>query len=144
MKTPTTSEPGSGASIVNRNSQIPLLPLLLHRRRVLELLDGFTPDLVYDYRRDGDLRVFRPDPDTAWAYYYTLDVARIHGHMQQNWNWNEAALETLPEELTPEQFEEVSGLAPRAFWTACRCRTLASHRTPHGLRVPRQELKRFV
>lgn len=114
-------------------------PLLLPRREVLRLLPGFTPDLVADYRRDGDLRVFLPNPATAFGYYFAVDVARIAGRpLDCAW------VGQLPEELAPEDFATRSGLCPWALYLALRHGTLPHRRTAHGLRVLSRGLYPFT
>lgn len=113
-------------------------PLLLHRKEVVDRL-GLYSKLVHELWRDGDLRKFYPNPRTSFGYYYAVDLARMEGRrLPLGW------MMSLPELLEPEAFQEHSGLAPRAFWTAIRCGTLKHQRGAHGVRVWSNELVRFV
>jgi hypothetical protein len=99
------------------------LPLLLRRHDVCELL-GWPAELVHDYRRDGDLRVFQPNPEVARAYYYRADVAKIHGQLALDVSF----IDELPEFIRAGQFMHYSGLSPRSFYTACNCGQLVDLR----------------
>lgn len=115
------------------------LPLLLHRHDVFAWLPGINLRALIEYKRDGDLRVFRPNPASRWGYYFAADVSRIAGRrLDTGW------IEELPEELATDQFTQHSGLAPWALYLALRHGTLAHRRTACGVRVLTGELRKFV
>ncbi len=113
-------------------------PLLLHRQQVLATL-GLYDKLVHELAVGGSIRKFRPNPIVAFGYYFAVDVARMTGRPLDT-----AWVAALPETLAPEEFARVSGLAPRALWTAIRFQTLAHRRTAHGVLLVTSELRRFL
>ena len=89
------------------------LPLLLRRAEVCQILD-WSPARVHEWREDGVLRIFLPNPQDAYAYYYRADVARIHGHLVMDTQF----IGHLPMWIRSGLFRRFSGLAEHAFYAA--------------------------
>lgn len=100
------------------------LPLLLLHRQVVAALPELTHRALYEFRRDGDLRTFQPDPDRPFAYYYKVDVGRIHGRLALEMDW----LDALEEWVESGPFCTISGLCREALDRACGSRQLVAVR----------------
>ena len=86
------------------------LPLLLRPADAMMALAGVKRNDFYEMRKDGELRVFQPDPGHAFAYYYKADIARAAGLKV-----DQKAVMELPERLNEFQFKHVTGLSDLAI-----------------------------
>lgn len=113
-------------------------PLLLPRKAVMAELQFSYVHVLWELTREGRLRQFFPNPKTRVGYYLAVDVASMCGRrLDTGW------IEALPEWMRWQEFQQHSGLAERALWTALRRGQLAHRRTARGVEVRRDELKRF-
>lgn len=113
-------------------------PLLLPRKAVMDRLQFSYVHVLWELAREGRLRRFFPNPRTRVGYYLTVDVESMCGRQLET-GW----IDALPEWLRFHEFQNHSGLAERALWTACRKGQLAHKRTAHGVLLWRDELRKF-
>jgi len=109
-----------------------VLPLLLRRHQVCEIL-GWRVRCVQDFRADGDLRIFRPDPADPFAYYFRADLARITGRLVMD----PGLIAGLPVWIRSGQFRHLSGLSEHSFYLAVK------HGQLVGLRSRRRPQMQF-
>jgi hypothetical protein len=117
------------------------LPLLLERAEVFAALPVLSRRALDEYRLDGDLRTFQPDPEEPRAFYFTADVGRIHGRLTMGTDW----LDELDEWLGAGEFSDVTGLPLKTVRRACETGQLAGVRHDGGYRrFYRDDLKWFL
>src|SRR5262245_726016 len=91
------------------------LPVLLHAAQARQVLAGVKHTDFYLLVEEGDLRVFKPEPDQRAVYYCSAGSGRI-----ANLRMNTAEVDRLPERVDELRFRLASGLSELALRQALR------------------------